>query len=274
MKAAVTPGVERIVFDMSDLLSIEPEGVTALANAIQHFRHGGKQVFIRGHNRYSKAIAYLNEAGFMRHYLGHDAPSHASVDVNTIPLHLFKAKEYVPYLYRRLMPWLADELRVQGDTLETIKAVLEEVFHNVDFHASIDTGCVFAEHFPKKNRVCIAISDWGVGIAHNVRKAQTVAHDAAALELATQEGFTTGHAPRNRGAGLPNLLKYVAQRNAGEVRIFSGYGSLTATRGTAQPTIHSEPLKWCYPGTIVHVVLRTDTLDRFQSDVQPEEFRW
>ena len=151
---------------------------------------------------------------------------------------------------------------------------MEEIFHNVDFHAGIDTGCTFSEHFPKQQRICIAISDWGVGIPRNVRRIENVASDAAALEMAAKEGFTTGEAPRNRGAGLPNLIKYVAQRNAGEVRIYSGYGFLRAIRGTAQPDVHSEPLKWCYPGTLVQVVLRTDTIDRVENDVKPEEFRW
>jgi anti-sigma regulatory factor (Ser/Thr protein kinase) len=274
MRAAQTPGVQRIAFDMTALMSIEPEGVVALTNAIEYYRHLGKPVYLRGHNSLSKATAYLNQSGFMRHYLGKDVPSAASINAQTTKLELFKAKEYIPYLYRRLMPWLANELRTENDTLETIKVCLEEVFHNVDFHAGIDTGCTLSEHFPKVDRICIAISDWGVGIPHNVRQIQQVATDAEALMIAAQEGFTTGSAPRNRGAGLPNLIKYVVQRNAGEVRIYSGYGYLKAIRGTAQPEMHSEPLKWCYPGTIVHVVLRTDTLDRVESDVKPEDFRW
>jgi anti-sigma regulatory factor (Ser/Thr protein kinase) len=275
MRAAQTVGVERIAFDLGPLMSIEPEGVAALANAVEYFRHLGHPVYLRGHNRMSKATAYLNAAGFMRQYIGREVPSHAPVDARTIPLELFKAKEYVPYLYRRLMPWLADELRTENDTLETVKVCLEEIFHNVDFHAQIDTGCTFSEHFPKLQRICIAISDWGVGIPFNVRTVmQDVESDAKALAIAVQEGFTTGSGPRNRGAGLPNLIKYVVQRNAGEVRIYSGHGFLKATRGTSQPDVHSEPLKWCYPGTLVHVVLRTDTIDRVESDVKPEDFRW
>jgi anti-anti-sigma regulatory factor/anti-sigma regulatory factor (Ser/Thr protein kinase) len=274
MKASQIADVSGIAFDLTVLASIEPEGVAALANAIEYFRLQGKAVFLKGLNPLSKATAYLSEAGFLQRYLGRTVACAVKSDAQTIPLELFKAKEYVPYLYTRLMPWLASELRTGNDSLETIRVCLEEIFHNVDFHAKIDTGCTFSEHFPKIARTCIAISDWGVGIPYNVRRVQAVQDDAEALRIAAREGFTTGTGPRNRGAGLPNLIKYVAQRNAGEVRIYSGYGMLIATRGTAQPDIHSTALKWCYPGTIVHVVLRTDTLDRVESDVKPEEFRW
>jgi hypothetical protein len=273
MRASQTPGADAIAFDMTPLMSIEPEGVVALTNAIEYFKHLGKKVYIKGLSAQSKATGYLNEAGFTQLYLGKSAPA-GSIGARTIPLELFKAKEYIPYLYYRLMPWLSTELRTENDTLETVKVCLEEIFHNVDFHAEIDTGCTFSEHFPKAKRICIAISDWGVGIPYNVRKVRVVDSDAHALAIAVQEGFTTGSLMRNRGAGLPNLIKYVVQRNAGEVRIYSGYGALRATRGTSQPEIHSEALNWCYPGTIVHVVLRTDTIDRVESDVRPEEFRW
>lgn len=265
---------ERVIFDFQYIQFIEPEGVAALSNAIEWFRQQGVTVSFCNHSRYTKANAYLDDSGFFRHYLGKNVFSGTAPRSTTMPLQLFNAKGYVPYLYRGLMPWIGREVNLSTDTLETIKTCLEEVFHNVDYHSGVDTGCTFSQHFPQKNRICIAISDFGVGIPHRVRTVRPELGDPEALALACQEGFSTKSNVNNRGAGLPNLIRYVTQRNSGTVRIHSGYGALVASRGTGTPSKETHKLNWSYPGTLVHVVLRTDTLEKLETDVKPEVFEW
>ncbi|NVO05243.1 MAG: hypothetical protein HXX19_04535 [Rhodoferax sp.] len=191
-----------------------------------------------------------------------------------MPLELFKASAYVPYLYQGLMPWVSNEVKLSTDTLETIKTCLEEVFHNIEYHSGIEFGCTFSQHFPKKNRIHVAISDFGIGIPTRVRSKLPDLQDAQALKEACKEGFTTKSNVKNRGAGLPNLIRYVVQRNSGTVLIHSGRGYLSASRGPDQPNITSRELDWAYPGTLVHVVLRTDTLEKLERDIEPEVFQW
>lgn len=172
------------------------------------------------------------------------------------------------------MPWIGSSVNLSDDTLETIRACLEEVFHNIHYHSGVDTGCVFAQHFPQKRRICIAISDFGIGIPTRVRTKEPNATDSGALRLAVTEGWTTKTNVRNRGVGLSTLLKYITQRNSGTVFLHSGNGYLSATRGPKASNVTSRSAEWAYPGTLVHVVLRTDTLERLENDVAPEVFQW
>lgn len=263
-----------IYFDFSDLRFVEPEGVVVLANTIEHLRRTGVKVIFRAHTQNSDANRYLDDSGFFLQYLGKRVLPSSSCRDTTMPLKLFQSDAYVPYLYRGLMPWIGQEVKLSTDTLETIKTCLEEVFHNIDYHSGIKTGCTLSQYFPKKNRICIAISDFGVGIPSRVRTKLPELTDPDALRKACEEGFTTKSNVLNRGAGLPHLIRYVTQRNSGTVLIHSGRGYLSATRGPVSTNITSRKMSWAYPGTIVHVVLRTDTLERLESDIEPEDFQW
>lgn len=263
-----------IYFDFASLGFIEPEGVVALANTIEYFKQAKVRVYFAGHKVKTAATAYLDDAGFFQHYLKHTLFADQSLRPTTVPLKLFKATNYVPYLYRELMPWIGDSVRLSEDTLQTIRACLEEIFHNIEYHSGVEYGCVFSQHFPQKHKICIAVSDFGIGIPTRVRTVRPELSDAAALRLAVKEGFSTKTNVRNRGVGLSTLLKYITQRNNGTVLLHSGEGYLSATQGTQQSNVTSRQMEWAYPGTLVHVVLRTDTLERLEDDVAPEEFQW
>lgn len=222
----------------------------------------------------TEANRYLDDAGFFIEYLKRKVFPTSSCRSTTMPLKLFQADAYVPYLYRDLMPWIKSEVNLSNDTLETIKTCLEEIFHNIEYHSGIKTGCTLSQHFPKENRISIAISDFGIGIPTRVRTKMPNLTDAEAIRQACKEGFTKKSNVLNRGAGLPNLIRYVTQRNSGTVLIHSGEGYLSASRGPASSNVTSRQMPWAYPGTIVNVLLRTDTLERLESDIQQEEFTW
>ena len=265
---------KRIHFDFTDLRFVRPEGVVVLSNTIEHFKQANVKVFFKAHNLNTEANRYLDDSGFFTQYLNKKVFPTSSCRSTTMPLKLFQADAYVPYLYNGLMPWISNEVNLSKDTLETIKTCLEEVFHNIEYHSGIKTGCTLSQHFPQQNRICIAISDFGIGIPTRVRTKLPEMTDAGAIREACKEGFTTKSNVVNRGAGLPNLIRYVAQRNSGTVLIHSGQGYLSANRGPKVPSITSRKMEWTYPGTIVQVVLRTDTLEKLESDIEPEEFQW
>lgn len=267
-------GAKKITFDFANLEFIEPEGVVVLANTIEHFRQVRVEVLFLNPNHNGQARRYLDDAGFFEHYIKRRLFIGSAPKETTVPFELFSAKNYVPYLYRKLMPWIGQSVNLSEDTLSTIRACLEEVFHNIDYHSGVDKGCVFAQHFPRKNRICIAISDFGIGIPTRVRTVEKNASDAQALTLAVKEGWTTKTNVVNRGVGFSTLLKYITQRNSGTVLIHSGRGHLSATRGPKVTSVTSRNVEWSYPGTLVHVVLRTDTLERLEDDVAPEVFKW
>lgn len=265
---------KKMTFDFGGLEFIEPEGVVALANTVEHFQRAKVDVTFTGHQQAGPARRYLDDSGFFLHYLKRRLFVGSAPRDTTVPFKLFPASNYVPYLYGQLMPWIGLSVNLSEDTLSTIRACLEEVFHNIDYHSGVDTGCVFAQHFPKTHRICISISDFGIGIPTRVRTREPDATDASALRLAVKEGWTTKTNVVNRGVGLSTLLKYITQRNSGTVLIHSGNGYLSATRGPEVSSVTSRTLEWAYPGTLVKVVLRTDTLERLENDVAPEVFEW
>ena len=136
------------------------------------------------------------------------------------------------------------------------------------------TGCIFIQHYPRDNYVKVAISDFGVGIPHNVHRKMPWLADSLAIKKATEAGFTTKTTPKNRGAGLDTLLYNVVKNNKGSVYIHSNQGILECTYDNDLEEIMMLPRDYqgYYPGTLLDIVFRTDTIE----DIEffEEEFTW
>ena len=68
-------------------------------------------------------------------------------------------------------------------------------------------------------------------------------------------------------------MKYVTLRNRGAVLIASGKAELAATYEDGTK-IRARTARGIYPGTLVKVILKTDTFEAMASDVESEEFKW
>lgn len=265
---------KEITFDFSELDFIEPIAVVVLSNLIEYFLKIGVKTQFTGHNNLSKGVVYLDDSGFFLHYLKKPLRPHAVLRDTTLPLRLVANAQAILYLYEDMMPWLAQRLLTTAIALGTIRVCLQEIFHNISDHSGVNVGCTYAQHFPQKKEIHVAISDFGLGIPANVYKVRPDLSPSEALYLAVQEGFTTKSNVRNRGAGLAILMRYVTVKNKGAVFITSGnaYVSAVAMRGGTKITSRARPV--LYPGTLIHVILKTDTLQTLYKDVEPEEFSW
>jgi anti-sigma regulatory factor (Ser/Thr protein kinase) len=176
------------------------------------------------------------------------------------------------------MPWIEREVGLPDDSLSTLRSSIEEIFHNIRDHSGEKTGYVFAQYAKNRNEIQIVISDFGVGIPELVKKKlPNINLDSEALRKACEEGFSTQSNVRNRGAGLPNLIRYITLRNSGTVLIISGKAQICAIKDKRNinsskitPTKHDAT----YPGTLVKVLLRTTTLKQLTEDIKEEEFEW
>jgi anti-sigma regulatory factor (Ser/Thr protein kinase) len=192
-----------------------------------------------------------------------------------MPLNLIRKDRSQQYLLCDLMPWIARIVGLSPESLASVRVSLEEILHNVSDHSGVDFGCTFAQHFPQKGTIQIAISDFGRGIPDLVRTQVPNISDTHALRLACQEGFTTKSNVQNRGAGLPTLMRYVTQRNGGNVLLVAGGGALTASlHPNGKTKMTPKTARGCYPGTLVRVILRTDALERAVEDAELEPFVW
>lgn len=174
------------------------------------------------------------------------------------------------------MPWIGQEVGLSNESLSALRSSIEEIFHNIRDHSGVGIGCVFAQHYPNKKEIQIAISDFGQGIPTLVRtKLPNIISDTDALRKACEEGFTTQSNVRNRGAGLANLMRYITLRNNGTVLISSGKAQISAVqKNINRSKITAKTSDGFYPGTLVRAILRTDTLEQVTKDTELEVFEW
>jgi anti-sigma regulatory factor (Ser/Thr protein kinase) len=266
-----------VIFDFSRLNFVEPVGVVVLANVIEYFKLLKCKVKFKNHSVLNSGTKFLDDAAFFQRYLNKRIFQGSATRSTTIPLEIVGNDFAQDYLLNKLIPWVASAVGMSESSLSSVRSSLEEVLHNIRDHSGVDHGCAFAQHFPNKNEIQIAISDFGCGIPSAVRSSGRQETDSAALKLACQEGFTTKSNVRNRGAGLPTLIKFVTQRNRGMVSLVSGRGDLSAIYSGSNkgvPKITARSANDFYPGTLVKVTLRTDTLELSAEDATIEPFKW
>lgn len=267
----------KVIFDFSRLNFVEPVGVVVLSNVIEYFKLLRCKVAFANHTTQTAGTRFLDDSLFFERYLGKKLFGTSSVRSTTVPLNLIHSERAQEYLLTTLMPWVGASVGMRPESLAGVRVSLEEVLHNVRDHSGVQIGCTFAQHFPNKNRIQIAISDFGAGIPNVVRKLLPATSDTAAIRLACQEGFTTQSNVQNRGAGLPTLIKYVTQNNGGNVLIAAGRGAISAAPSSIGPhpyKITARTINGSYPGTLVRVILRTDQLEKAAGDAEVEPFTW
>lgn len=264
----------KICFNFSKLNFIEPVGIVVLSNLIQYFQKMKVKVTFKGHKENSSANHFLDDTGFFKQYLGKYAFESSSQRTTTRELMLVSNSSATNYLYFNLMPWIGQEVNLSDESLSSLRSSIEEIFHNIRDHSGVDIGCVFAQHYPRKNEIQIAISDFGQGIPTLVRTKLPNISDTDALRKACQEGFTTKSNVRNRGAGLANLMRYITLRNNGTVLISSGKAQISAVQEKIGTKITARTSDGFYPGTLVRAILRTDTLEQVAKDTELEVFEW
>jgi anti-sigma regulatory factor (Ser/Thr protein kinase) len=268
------PKCGRIEFDFAPLDFIDPVGVVVLSNIIEYIhKEGGSVKFSKSPAR-THAIGFLDDSGFFERYEGKRLFKTSHVRQTTMPLRLVHSGQWQSYLRGTLMPWIGGHVGMQAESLDGLRVSIEEVLHNIEDHSKVKIGCTFAQFFPNKKRIQLAIADFGEGIPRVVASREQGLSNAAAIRRACDEGFTTRSNVRNRGAGLPTLLRYVTMNNGGQVMIASGNGEVNVYPDTATPKIISRSKFGFLPGTLVRIELRTDTLERALEDADQEPFSW
>ena len=271
-----TSGLEALDIDFKGLKFIEPVGVVILSNLIEYVIRRNVRVTLSGLSKFSEGTVYLDNSGFFERYLGCKLRPYAKCPPSCLPLTMVSNAQAVGYLHASIIPWLSDVLRTSEASLATIRVCLDEVFSNINFHSGVDFGCMHIQQFKQSNEIQIAISDFGVGIPSNVRRIRENINDSAALKLACEEGFTTQSNVKNRGAGLATLIRYLTTKDRGKVWIVSGNANLSAihdptttfSKVTARTTIGM------YPGTLVRITIKPDSIQDLATDVESEEFSW
>lgn len=262
----------KIIFDFKALQFVYPAGVTVLSNLIEFLKKtGAKTQFINHDKELSDAIRYLDDSGFFTQYLGAPLIKNAAVRPTTLPLSLVEYSRSYGYIGFNLVPWLARGLATEEKALGSLTVCFQEIFNNINDHSMENIGCSYAQHYPNKNHIEIAISDFGIGIPSNVKKREPGLNDQQAIARACEAGFTSNTTVRNRGAGLDVLIQNVVRRNGGTVILHSGGGIVSCTRGDGVIKKTPRGANGFYPGTLIQLILDTT---QFVSDDIEEDFEW
>lgn len=268
----MNPRGSEITFDFTSLRFIRPVGVTVLSNLIGKLHKQGSKITFKcpEPNRANRKcpIAFLDDSMFFKHYLNETLDAFSSLRSTTLPLENVSYSGSFEYL-EKTMQWLANRLYLSKKSLADIEICLKEVFNNINDHSLENIGSVFVQHYPNEREVMIAISDFGVGIPHNMRKLYPSLTDEQTLVKAIQHGITTKSSPRNSGAGLDTLMHNVVVNNKGKVYIHSNHGILNCTYNNFGMSVVPQISFGFYPGTLLEIVFRTDTIENIE-----EEFSW
>jgi anti-sigma regulatory factor (Ser/Thr protein kinase) len=253
-------------FDLSPLRFIDACGMVVLTNLLQWLKWQGKQVGITGYDRYADGIKYLDDCGFFALHLGAPLISTAHPRDTTLPVVAVAHAQSHGWIELTAMPWLAQKLNMSTRSLADLSVSMKELFNNVLDHSTQEIASVHVQWHPKMKEIHVAISDFGIGIAKEVQRLRPTLTDPEALLLASQEGFSTKKG-RNRGAGLAILIDNVAKRNRGYVGLYANRGILACNEDGCSPVLGAA----YYPGTLVDIVLRTDTIEALPEE---EELQW
>lgn len=267
------PRSSQVTINFRTLDFIEPTGVTILSNITEWLLKRDVKVSYKYPQQLGSrpALEFLDDSQYFKHYVGEYKRRFASTRPTTIPLELVGYNESYQW-FQKTQRWLANRLNVSTGSLTNIKICFEEIFNNINDHSQEHIGCVFAQHFPNKNTISVAISDFGVGIPSKIQEQHPWLSDGEAIKTATEVGFSTKSTPRNRGAGLDTLIYNVVNNNQGSVYIHSNHGILNCNYTNSSVLKTPQDHIGYYPGTLIEIVFKTDTIEYILDE--EEDFEW
>lgn len=265
------PAGTAIDFCFEHLRWIEPAGITFLSNICHWLMHHGHAVGFSGLTNRTTALVYLDDALFFEQHLGHKLNPYSSQRPTTLPLRQLRHAESHAWLKMNMRSWLSTRTGLPEAAFDEVQVCISELFNNIQDHTQLEIGSIFAQHFPKANRVKFAVADVGLGIPTTVRQKVPSLDDAAAIVQAVEEGFTTKSRQTNQGAGLAHLLDIVVLLYEGEVTIYSGRSMVTFLRHDRRISYVPRHVGMS-PGTLIEIVLPTDRLQPDQDG--REDLEW
>ena len=137
----------------------------------------------------------------------------------------------------------------------------------------MDVGSIFAQWYPKLDKVFVSIADFGAGIPETVRTVEPGLSDEEAIVRAFEDGFSSRSTPRNRGVGLHLLRQNVIERFDGSITVRSQSGAVRFDKsGNSVRVVPYKARGFC-PGTMIDIEFRTDLIDEEERD-ESADFEW
>ncbi|WP_288551733.1 ATP-binding protein [uncultured Enterococcus sp.] len=266
------------IIDLTRLEFIDTGGVACLYNICMWLTEAASVVAtfkisnINTTYKNKEAMRYLEDCGFFSHFFDEEHIfGLGNLRSTTLPIKLLKVSDSYQWNQLTLKSWLQNCTKRNAE-FSNIQVGIEEIFNNIEDHSSKNIGCVFGQFFPRRkdNQICITISDFGRGIPTVMRETFGNHNDLHLLLKALEEGVSTKSTPRNRGAGLPNIMRSLTTARVGTVHILSNHAKVIIEDGKISKVFS---LQNYYPGTFFEVSINVDN-DKLYEGEEEEEFEW
>ena len=267
------PKYDNFELDLSDVDYIEPGGIVALTNIISLLQHKGvKGKLTLGKNnseKHNKVINYLIDSYFFARKFDYLKTREPFNNLTILPLEQINFSKIFSWKDDALDSWLKRNTN-NNSSFSNVKTVVDEIYNNIKDHSTEEVGSIFGQFIPSKNILILCISDFGVGIPTLLRDKYPSLKDNELLEMSIVEGVSTQSTPRNRGAGLKNIIRSATINGIGTVYIMSNYGIIEIEN---EKVIRSKNTDKFYPGTFYEIRIDITNNNLYDSEAK-EEFEW
>ena len=197
-----------------------PSAVAWLTSQLCRGQHDGHKLDIDiSKNR--EVAAYLTRMDFFKHLDqdGNAIGKRRTAGGRFLPIKAIDDEDSVYDVVDAILDLLMMHFDHAREILPAVEWALNEITDNIVIHAeSPSPGHVFAQFYPTKNILSVAITDAGLGLRQTLAEAHEVESDERALALAMERGVTRGVGQGNGIAGTRQIL----QVNGGRFAIWSG----------------------------------------------------
>jgi anti-sigma regulatory factor (Ser/Thr protein kinase) len=222
-------GVDEVVLDAGDLVSLHPLFAVRLALWMERQRQAGRNIKVKepqddAARRCFRAFRLDKDIGGVAEALVEDDP-----DVIIWPTRLSELTE-VDELADRLLQPLIDHFDDVAVVRDAVLMAISELCQNAVEHGASDAGCVVAAGRGKADglsQIMLGIGDYGIGIPEHIRPSHPeFVVDEHAIGQALQEGVSGTQRP-DRGYGFSWVLKETLSSAASSAEMFirAGYGA-------------------------------------------------
>lgn len=226
---------QKIVFDFNESRFISPFYFGGLASFIFSLKAKGCEVEVLC-DKNEMLQSYLNTICFPEGFLY----MNIEPDIYTSSLMRFTQKNYIPILcfptskndsgvkarekiISTVNSIFKQQLGLQGELLQAIYYLVDELTQNIADHSECEQGLIFAQFYPSRNYMDLCIADYGKGLFRSyIESGKHAPKDhAEALNFAVF-GKSTKDLPESRGFGISTSRKMLVNGLRGKFFIMSG----------------------------------------------------
>jgi anti-sigma regulatory factor (Ser/Thr protein kinase) len=249
-------------YNLKGISKLRPHHLVSWACLIEMH---SKNVFNRTLSNANESVReYLLKMGFFEYFNRNvSRPIGIPHSQDKTTLSLWQLKSEMVSLYPLEAQKFYEQNAFIGQELDALNISLSEIFNNIIDHSdSADLGFTATQYYEKRNRLELAVCDFGVGIPNKINSffnslKKEILDQKDALRWAMQKGNSTNSTPKNRGFGLDTLSSLV-KKLKGELKIITNKVILQQKEGK-DFILYDMPDS--FPGTLIVVTLDTSLLE-------------